>query len=323
MKKRKFKFFKLSLVNLLLLLLAAFGAGYTTSYFIYQVQPHLQSPLQIYVQPNAKDILKEKVSAPPRLPVISHNNCLIKCPMGMPADNIFVDHGVIALSSNRKTKFADWVAYLVVSDYITGPARTRNWHKDPMIDAQYTFTPTDYTRMSLDPYLFDRGHQAPLAAFKNHPKWFALNYLSNITPQKKDLNRGAWKSLESAERKLVLKYQAAYVLTGPYYEENNVIQGPPIDRIKYVIPSGYWKIIATKSGDTIKTASFLFPQNTPPRDSHCKHLTSIPQVEKMTGLKFFDGKAPLEALSLNEDVGCGLKEELKVNGKSPKNSAKS
>jgi hypothetical protein len=43
----------------------------------------------------------------------------------------------------------------------------------------------------------------------------------------------------------------------------------------------------------------------------------------MTGLKFFDDKVPLEAISLKEDMGCGLKEELKVHGKSPKNSAKS
>ena len=71
-----------------------------------------------------------------------------------------------------------------------GPKRERNWAKDPKIDIRYTFTPPDYKGMSQEPYFFDRGHQAPLASFKNHPKWYVLNYLSNITPQKKDLNRG-------------------------------------------------------------------------------------------------------------------------------------
>lgn len=314
MKKRKSKSLKLSPFSLLLLIIAAFGAGYTANWFVTQLNnpPQNQRPLNspLYL----KDGLKDRAPEPEKIRPIIHANCLIGCPSGTPIDNIFVDHDVMVLSSNIKSKFADWVAYKVTPNDIAGPARTRNWHKDPKIDVQFTFTPSDYKGMSLEPYFFDRGHQAPLASFKNHPKWYTLNYLSNITPQKKDLNRGAWKALESAERKLVHQYGTTYILTGPYYDKNDIVQGPPIQRMNYIIPSGYWKIIAIKNGDTIKATSFMFPQNTPPRDSHCKHIATVPEIQHMTGLVFFDGKVPVADPSLKTELGCGIKENINQHG---------
>lgn len=235
---------------------------------------------------------------------IIHKNCLIRCPKGIALDNIIVDHDAIVLSSNKKTKFADWVAYKSRADYINGPERKRNWAKDIKIDAQFTLIPQDYKGMSIDPYLFDRGHQAPLASFKNHPNWFVLNYLSNITPQKRDLNRGPWKHLESAERKLVKQYGEAYILTGPCYDGRDVIKGPPVKRIEYTVPSGYWKIIALKKGNGIKIVGFLFPQNTPIRDNYCKYQVSLSKIEKSTGLKFFDGKQLANNADLKHEIGC-------------------
>jgi len=176
--------------------------------------------------------------------------------------------------------------------------------------------------MSKEPYFFDRGHQAPLASFKNHPKWHVVNYLSNITPQKKDLNRGPWKNLESAERKLVSQYREAYVLTGPYYDKNKIINGPSIERIKYIIPSGYWKIIAVKEGDSIRTASFIFSQSAPIKDSYCKYLANVSQVEQMTGLKFFNSRPHLRETALKKEIGCALNIELvkKTLSKAQRNS---
>lgn len=235
---------------------------------------------------------------------IIHSNCLYKCPSGAAIDNILVNHDIIILSSNKKTKFADWVSYKVIPDNINGPERKRNWAKDPKIDIEFTFTPQDYKGMSKEPYFFDRGHQAPLASLRNHPKWYVLNYLSNITPQKKDLNRGPWKKLESAERNLVKQFGKAYVLTGPYYEKNNILQGPLIERFNYTIPSGYWKIISIKKDGKIKTASFMFSQNVSLKGNYCKYIVSVPDIEKSTGLKFFDGKVLHTESTLSKEIGC-------------------
>ena len=85
--------------------------------------------------------------------------------------------------------------------------------------------------------------------------------------------------------------------------------GGPIERIKYIVPLGYWKIIAVKEGSNIKTASFIFSQSAPIRDGYCKYLANVAQVEQITGLKFFNGKPPLRETALKKEIGGALKME--------------
>lgn len=109
--------------------------------------PHPQ-PQAPYPAPSAKTIKKKAKEGGK----IIHKNCLLKCPSGAALDNIIVDHDILILSANRNTKFADWVAYQVTPDFIEGPKRERGWAKDPKIDVQYTFIPSDYKGMSQKPY---------------------------------------------------------------------------------------------------------------------------------------------------------------------------
>lgn len=235
---------------------------------------------------------------------IINKNCLVSCPIGTSLTNIMVDHDAIVLSSNKETKFADWVAYLSKTDYMHGPKRDRNWAKDPKIDKEYTFIPRDYQGMSVEPFLFDRGHQAPLASFKNHPKWFVVNYLSNITPQKKYLNQGPWQRLETAERDLVEEHGEAFVMTGPYYNEKEIVKGPSIKRIGYIVPSGYWKIIAIQEEGKIWTVAFSFSQSASRSDNYCKAIVPLSKIEESTGLKFFGNNPVSESYILKKDIGC-------------------
>lgn len=249
---------------------------------------------------------KETVSTSIKEKGTYHPNCLGQCPGGAANDNIIVDHEIIILSSNKITKFADWVAYKVTPANLNGPERKRNWAKDPHLDIKFTLIPGDYKGLSQDPFNFDRGHQAPLAHFKNHEKWYVVNYLSNITPQKKNLNRGAWRIVEGIERKLAKSHGEVYVMTGPYYDPNATLEGPLNKRVPYIIPTGYWKIISLKKGNEISTLGFLFAQDTPATANHCQHMKRISEIEKMSGLKFFEA---LENLHINEnalfsDVGC-------------------
>lgn len=235
---------------------------------------------------------------------IVHANCLRRCPSGAAPDNKRVDHEIILLSLNKKTKFADWVAYKIKADDLKGPERPRNWKKDPHVSDQLTLIPSDYRPLSKEPYSFDRGHQAPLASFKNHPKWYRLNYLSNITPQKKYLNRGPWKRLESKEREMARTSSEVYVLTGPYYHRDRHMRGPSSKRINYLIPSGYWKMISLKKENKIKTIGFMFSQETGSHASLCHHVVPIAKIEDMSGLKFFNDPLFVEEGGLLEQVGC-------------------
>ncbi|MFZ3072287.1 MAG: DNA/RNA non-specific endonuclease, partial [Thermodesulfobacteriota bacterium] len=195
-------------------------------------------------------------------------------PTGTPSTNDLIIRDIYALSSNDETKLADWVAYRLDNKTISGDSKPeRKWEFDPWLDSNETLEPEDYKGISN--LGMDRGHQAPLASFKGTKYAVETNYLSNITPQKSDLNQGAWVNIENKERKLVKVGYVIYVMTGPLYERD-MPQLPNADE-PYKTPSGYWKIILTKTGvafDSIMAASFIFDQDTKRKEKVLDHLTT-------------------------------------------------
>ena len=160
----------------------------------------------------------------------------------------------------------------------------------------------------------DRGHQVPLASFTGTPHWETTNYLSNVTPQRSALNRGAWALLERAVRDLAWSTGAAgvYVATGPLYERPM----PPLPGADepHVVPSGYWKVVSVAREGGAWAAGFVFDQDTPREARHCdqRHQTTVREIERRTGLDFFHGLAQarqdiIETAppTLLSELGCG------------------
>jgi endonuclease G len=207
-------------------------------------------------------------------------------PLGTPATNDLVIRDIYALSSNDSTKLADWVAYRLDPETVTGDTATKRiWKADPWLADEETLEPEDYTGANKA-LKTDRGHQAPLASFKGTKYWQETNYLSNITPQKSDLNQGPWRVLEERVRAFVKANNIVYVLTGPLYEKE-MRRLPGADE-EHRIPSGYWKIIIYQARqndpNTLKTAAFIFPQQTPRTADISKYLVTIDEVEKRSNL---------------------------------------
>ena len=207
-------------------------------------------------------------------------------PTGTPSTNNLIIRDIYALSSNDKTKFADWVAYRLDKKTVIGDVKTkRNWKSDPLLKDSETLEPEDYKDANRV-LKTDRGHQAPLASFKGTDSWQETNYLSNITPQKANLNQGVWKKIESKVRKLVKTGKTVYVMTGTLYERDM----PPLPKAdeSHKVPSGYWKIIIIEGGSihSLNAASFIFDQKTPRSDKAINHLCTINEIEKRSGLDF-------------------------------------
>lgn len=193
-------------------------------------------------------------------------------PTGTPETNDFICREAYALSSNDETKFADWVAYRVTAEQLECETPDqRNWQPDPVIAESETLEPSDYKGTGKAGY--DRGHQAPLASLKCL-NWQEANYLSNITPQKPELNRGPWKQLEDYERELAKKHGEVFIITGPAYEKE-MGKLPGADE-NHAIPSGYWKIIYSSG----KPLTYYFEQ------SGTEKQTNINDIEKKTNLRF-------------------------------------
>ncbi|WP_367158956.1 DNA/RNA non-specific endonuclease [Ferrovibrio sp.] len=233
-------------------------------------------------------------------------NCLQECPIGSPAHNTLLSRPTHTLSNNPETKFSDWVAYRVNPKNF-GRGQRRNWQRDPDLAEDSTLAPADYKGIGTN-LRADRGHQAPLASFSANAEWYKTNYLSNITPQYKQLNRGPWKHLEDAERKFAMnnKKIALYVVTGPLYERHM----PPLPNAKkpHRVPSGYWKFIGFQEGTQVSWASFVFDQRTKSSGRYCDHLESLKSLEQRAGLSVLSVDVPdhMRRLPSTTDLAKGL-----------------
>ncbi len=207
-------------------------------------------------------------------------------PYGTPETNDLIIRDLYALSNNDSTKFADWLAYKIDTNNFEGPSRSRYWRNDPWLEDRETLEPDDYKNAheELDT---DRGHQAPLANFKGSELYYETNYLSNITPQRSELNQGPWRILEEKERELALKFNEydTYVMTGPVYDYNSSVKLPEADEW-HLLPTAYWKIILLVKDDEVLHAAFLLPQNAERNDDFLVYITTINNIESLTGLDF-------------------------------------
>ncbi|MCF8276208.1 MAG: DNA/RNA non-specific endonuclease [Flavobacteriales bacterium] len=205
-------------------------------------------------------------------------------PFGAPATNDLIIHDIYALSSNDETKFADWVAYRLTIHEVDGElGLERNWKSEEWLDGDETLEASDYTGANGSED-YERGHQAPLGSFKNSLLASQTNLLSNITPQKSDLNQGPWVKLEDAVRDLILQgNKEVYVMTGPLYERTM----PPLPKANetHKVPSGYWKVVILPSGpNSFQQAAFIMDQASGRNDSVISKIVSIDEVEKRSGL---------------------------------------
>ncbi|SFV62859.1 DNA/RNA non-specific endonuclease [hydrothermal vent metagenome] len=142
---------------------------------------------------------------------------------------------------------------------------------------------SDYTHSG-----YDRGHMAPNYAISRlYGKSAQLETfdMTNITPQKPNLNRKLWQRLEKAEVSEFTKYfDKVWVFTGPIFDEKK----ETLKNSKYVeIPDAFFKIyIGVSKNKEAKTLAFIMPQNVKGNESFMQFVTSIDEIEKQTGLDF-------------------------------------
>lgn len=215
---------------------------------------------------------------------VTLDNCSEGCPSG--GGPLTLNRQAYTLNNNASTKFANWVAYRITKS-TPASGRPRNWQTDPDIPAGETLDPVDYNGANVA-LKVDRGHQANLASMAGVADWQTLNYLSNITPQKSDLNQGPWAHLEDQERKLSqdATVDEVYVMTGPLYEK--FIGTLPGTNKVHTIPSGYWKIVSVgKSPQDGLYASFIMNQEAPKGANFCDYRATVEQIEQRSGLTFW------------------------------------
>lgn len=132
---------------------------------------------------------------------------------------------------------------------------------------------------------YDRGHLAPSFGIGHSfgPDAQRETFLmSNIAPQKPNLNRKVWKNLEEQENNLADSFGPIWVLAGPIFDDHRQLLDDGVE-----IPDEFFKIIIDEQGDQIRVLPFIIPQEVQGREQLGNFLTTVDEIESLTHLDFF------------------------------------
>jgi endonuclease G len=191
-------------------------------------------------------------------------------------------HTYYTVSYSVPDKEAEWVSYMLTRERALSEKVTRknNFRKDPQISKSASANPNDYKKTG-----YDRGHLAPAGDMRFDSVAMSESfYLTNISPQLPDFNRGIWQRVEQQVRNWAVDYDTIYIATG------GVLKDPmgKLGESKITIPKYFYKVVLDyKNGET-KAIAFLLP-NMQGGKKLRQYTVTIDSVEKMTGIDFFPG----------------------------------
>jgi endonuclease G len=176
-----------------------------------------------------------------------------------------------------------WVNYVLTavpenSPRLKRPSRfTTDWRAINKVTSQ------DYDKSG-----YDRGHLAPnyaISALYGKQAQLETFVMTNITPQKPNLNRKLWQRLEEAEVRYFTRLSPMiWVTTGPVFD-NRIEYLKTADKVE--IPDAFYKIYAMSNNGTTSLLAFLIPQTVKGNEPLDRYLVTVDTIEALTGLDFF------------------------------------
>ena len=212
--------------------------------------------------------------------------------------SLFVFYDLYVVSFDPIKKLPHWAAYRLTPSEVWGSLREeRKWLKDPFLSTSVTAQNRHYKKASQ--WNYDRGHLVPKGSFKGSVYAYQTQYMTNLVPQNRDLNRGAWQVLEKKIRQFVIKGNEVQVLTGLLYGKESyglnyqkpLLPWPNALGLWSQIPSGFWKSISFKQGGSLLICSCIFPQKVFSKQQALKRfIVKKKDIESYSGWQFFPDK---------------------------------
>lgn len=215
-----------------------------------------------------------------------------------PSNDLVLDKGEFVLSYDGARSVTHWVAWRLRASDLGRLKRSDRFYEDPFLPAGVRrVQPHDYARSG-----YDRGHLCPSAdRTASHEANLTTFVMTNVQPQLHDLNAGPWEALEAWSRDQVRGgAKELYVVAGGVFDAapQKIGAGVPVpDRsFKVIVALDPGKGPADVRPAT-PTVAVLMPnvhgiKERPWTD----YATSIAEVERATGYRFFD-KVPAAELA--------------------------
>lgn len=172
----------------------------------------------------------------------------------------------------------NWVVWELTGEETKGKVpRSNKFYADPPIKG--CPEPSNYTYSG-----YDRGHMAPAGDMKWDREAMEETFcLTNIAPQAKKLNVGAWKKLEEKCRNRAVIDSAIIIVCGPILNEEPIQY---IGQERVAVPKRFFKVILSPYTNPVRGIGFIMP-NGEVRGGMQACATTIDEVERITGHDFF------------------------------------
>ena len=212
------------------------------------------------------------------------------------SDNFLIVKNAYTLSYNKNKGTANWVSWHLSTAWKGETARQNDFRPDPSLPNNwYEVNPRDYTDTG-----FDRGHLCPSddrdGDLEDNQETF---FMTNMTPQAPDHNRGIWKTLEGYGRILTQQGNEVYIIAGTIGEGGTGANGfaRTIGKNNNItVPASLWKIIVVlpigqndvqRINENTRIIAVNIPnQNSVGADSWKKYRVSVDELETLTGFDF-------------------------------------
>lgn len=200
-----------------------------------------------------------------------------------PADLVTLRRGEFAVGWSPSLKHPVWAAYHVPREARFEATKRPGFTKDRSVASSPA--PSAYTGSR-----YDRGHMAPNRAIvtrfgpDEQKKTFQM---TNIAPQAPALNRGPWRELEQRIADLwTAKYGEIWVIAGAL-SGTSAAARETISESRIDVPENFYMIVVAQTPDGVRALAVLLPQTAGRWTFPARHIVTIDELERLSGLRFF------------------------------------
>lgn len=215
---------------------------------------------------------------PVNQPAISDTESLLRVITPASTPQRIVNYTGFTLSFNPEKHIPNWVAWELTGNETLGTqSRSNKFVSDPAVaGCPETY---DYSYSG-----YDRGHMCPAGDQKWDRQAMADSFtLTNICPQEKSLNTGAWKHLEEKCRTWAKADSAIIIICGPVLSDS---LREAIGDTRVAVPKRFFKVVLAPFANPMRGIGFIM-NNGRVEGGMQKAAVTIDEVERITGLDFF------------------------------------
>lgn len=209
-------------------------------------------------------------------------------------DNIVIPYLAHTVYFNTSRHVPNATIYLLTAEHTKGEVpRFNNFIRDDSIAA--CANAWDYSNSG-----FDRGHMSPAGDMKWDEEAMRQSFfMTNVCPQNRSLNMGAWNKLEIKTREWAQQFGRIIVITGPIFDHPNGTIGK---EMLIPVPTAFFKVLYCPDEPNKQMIAFIMDNQPGVSRKIRQSCVTVDEVEERTGLDFFaalddDEESALEATS--------------------------